>query len=301
MRAGTVRETEVGARRAKAPFALLITVAVSGLLPVSHALADPAGDERYLALEGAQRAYRDMVGFASMRWPVLEVEDTPEGDALRARGQALAAEVFSPERAMAEFREALASQPGEVPEEIAEITERMRVLEAQDAARDPAELVEDAAAAQARYEARADRDRIDAVSEAMARPDLAGETAVTGLRVKWIYEPLLTGSDKQLRAMSEQEIEAGVEDLLQRSRTLEGFEGAPPLRRELMRETSRQAIRSVLSRMPEADVATLAAFYASDAARAKREALLARYRTRSDEDAARFMRILVEEARAKAP
>lgn len=294
-------ETKARARCARAAFALLIAVAASGLLPAAKALADPAGDERYLALEGAERAYREMAGFASMRWPVLEVEDTPEGDALRQRGQALAEEVFSPERAMAAFRAALALRPGEVPDDIAEITERMRALEAQDAARDPAELVDDAAAAEARYEARLDRARIDAVSEAMARPDLAGETAVTGLRVKWIYEPLLTGSDTQLRAMSEQEIEAGIEDLLQRSRAAEGYEGAPPLRRELMRETSRQAIRSLLSRLPEADVATLAAFYASDAARAKREALLASYRTRSDEDAERFMRILIEEARAKAP
>ncbi|MBB4000205.1 hypothetical protein [Aureimonas pseudogalii] len=281
--------------------ALALVGVLAAILP-GRAMADPAGDERYLRLEDAERVYAGMAEFARMQGPLIEVSDRRELPALAERGTALAAQTFAVAGARDAMLERLRKTPGEVPVAFDAIVARMRAVEAEFASRSLEALQAGEADAVAHYEARPDRASIDAVGDAMAAPDLARETAVTGLRVKWIYETLLTGNMDEMRAMTPALVETGIREVLDRTRAPDDPEyGAPPLRKELVREQARMVKRMVLSHLPEADVAALAAFYASDVGRAKRRALVEAFGARNDEDGARFIRQLLERERSRTP
>ena len=97
-------------------------------------------------------------------------------------------------------------------------------------------------------------------------------------------------------------IETGIREVLDRTRAPDDPEyGALPLRKDFVREQKRMVKRIVLSHLPEADVATLAVFYASEVGQAKRRALVEAFGERNDEDGARFIRQLLEQERSKTP
>ena len=171
----------------------------------------------------------------------------------------------------------------------------MEAIEAEIARFSLAQLQAREAEFRTHYEARADRSAIDAVSDAMAAPEFAGEVAVTGRRVKAIYEAIITGDPDELRDMSPKQIDDSITGLLGSGRTADGNYGPVPLRPDFMRKQRQLFMRTVLSRLSQADVATLARFYASPLGRAKRAALLASFRRCNDDAGRHFITLMVQE------
>ncbi len=269
------------ARRLAMAAALLLSTA-------QGARAESAGDEHYLALEQGERVFDAIHSCALMRWPILEVKDSAETEALARRGHALAETVFDRDEAMRAIREALAATSGTVPPELGAIASRIKAVQAT--------MSPGSAASEGM--ARGDRTVIRGVSEAMAAPELAGDIALTAQRIKRVYEALLAGRDEELRAMSPEALEASVEDLLAQTRGEKDEIAIPLLQPAFVRDEARLALQTVLARLPEEDVALLAAFYASETGRAKRDALIAAFRERNETDVRRFIRQLLEDKRA---
>ncbi|WP_156421476.1 hypothetical protein [Aureimonas sp. AU40] len=295
----------VGLRRAIARCSMIRPVALGSLAracalaavlslgPVAIASADGEGDRSYLALERAERVFEGMRRFADMQWPVLEVRDHPDSAVLARRGREVAETVFELAGARAEMLAALAATPGNVPPELGAIARRMQEAEADLSAGSSAATSGESA------ESTADRDHalIREVSDAMALPDLAAEAGVTGRRIKWLYESLLTEDLQALRAMSPEALEAGVKGIMAQTRKADGETTIPPLRRNLLRNETLRSLRAILVRLPPGDLATLAAFYATEEGRAKRNALLHAFQHRVDADGERFLVRMLNEKR----
>ncbi|KTR07894.1 hypothetical protein NS365_02905 [Aureimonas ureilytica] len=267
-------------------------MAILGMLtcvPVGAASASEADDFAYLRLEQVERIQTAMLDFAAMEPPILEVRDSPERAALLRRGRELAEAIFDPVRTMEEMASALGVVPTDVPERIDAIAERMQALDIRPDAPD-----ESVGASET---TRSDKARIDAVSAAMASPELVAETRVTGRRIKWLYESILGGRCDELRALSARDVEAGIASVLADTRAADGVPTIPPLRGDLAREAMRGHLRTILSRLPDGDVAALSDFYTSEAGRQKKAALLQAFRERNDANGRAFLRQLIEDAR----
>lgn len=269
------------ARRLALAAALLLSAA-------QGARAESAGDEHYLAVERGERVLDAIHSWALMRWPILEVKDSAETEALARRGHALAQTIFDRDEAMRAMREALAATPGTIPPEFGAIASR---IEAAQATMSPGSAGSEGVAG-------GDRAAIREVSEAMAAPELAGDIALTAQRIKRLYEALLAGRDEELRAMSSEALEASVQDLLEQTRREKDEIAIPPLQPAFVRDEARLALQTVLARLPEDDLALLAAFYASETGRAKRDALIEAFRERNEADVRRFVRQLLDDRRA---
>lgn len=140
----------------------------------------------------------------------------------------------------------------------------------------------DAAAAEFQALLADDKDgpRIAALTEAMASPDLAAETALTGQVMYSALEALTNSTAEQLSAASPDILQTQMQVIVGQLRDKSSNE--KPVPKDVAAAQEKNHLSLVLASLPKDDLAVLAAFYASETGKAKRNALISAYRKASD-------------------
>jgi hypothetical protein len=253
----------------------------------STAMAQSAVHEALIAIERPAAFYAQMTATAGAIGPLLEVADKDKIPPVVKQADELSRKAFNEQQVMAEIRAALAQTPdaGATGQDLPAIAARFREHEA---VLDAMSL-EQLQAANPKYEAtlkaRPDLGSIRKLAVLMAAPDLGGETAVTGKRMKWIAETIILNNPLRLRKLDEAEVERGIAQIIRQTRTEPLDERAGAFMQGVTIEGWRLRKQAVLAQLPTEDVATLLAFYSSAPGRAKRAALLQAFTTNSDKAA----------------
>ncbi|MDO1583080.1 hypothetical protein [Rhizobium oryzicola] len=123
--------------------------------------------------------------------------------------------------------------------------------------------------------------RIARLVEAMASPDLAGETAFTGQVMYVALETFTNSSAAELRDMSLDTLNQQMAGVLKTLRARTSNE--KPLPKDVARAQEKNRLALMLANLAPDDLKALSDFYESDAGKAKREALVAGYRQASED------------------
>lgn len=138
------------------------------------------------------------------------------------------------------------------------------------------------------YETRSDKDRIEALANAMAIPDLQVEGGLLGRRLQEAASLRHVEKPAAWQGLDEQGRENYAQSFVQRTRE-EGDKAYSPFRDELLRGVAHERLMIVLLRLPEPSLKALEDFYASDVGKAKRKALVATVAAQSDADTKEMM------------
>lgn len=276
-----------------------IVIAIGLVAGAGHAVASQQTDDALLLIEQPERLYRQMPVVArTLDWPLIEVRDRAAIPALAKHGGELAERLYDADRTMAQIRSELKAIDDDVRHDrLPAIASRLRAAEtAWNALSLEAHQARESAI-QAKVDARPDKAVIAGLAKKMAAPTLAGETALTAQRFKWVYEARIAGSTSELEKMSHDELDAGVASIVTTTRRTQNDIQRIPLLQPGFHETGlRMRRQAILSELPAQDVADLAALYDSAAGRAKLAAMIDVFRRRNDEDGHAVLLKLVEEA-----
>lgn len=287
------------ARRQGANFAILCIAAWG-----SFALAGQRTDDALLLVEQPQWFYQQMPVIAGSLGPMLEVSDKGGIAAVTERGAAYAKSIYDSAAALRQIGDALKASGDQGDNE--RFIEAASHFDAARAAFD-AKTLEQLQAQEpeilARLAARADRAAIAAIARAMAGPEFEADTALTGQRLKGIYETLITlgkSGTSEMRAMSQQELEQGVDTAISLSRAgAMDSQQVPPLQRGFRRDSARLRREAILSTLSTADIVQLRSFYSGKSGRAKVSAMIKAFHRCNDRDGRAMLLKLLEDVRQR--
>lgn len=138
------------------------------------------------------------------------------------------------------------------------------------------------------YETRSDKDRIEALANTMATPDLQVEGGLLGRRLQEAASLRHVEKPTAWQGLDDQSRENYAQSFVQRTRE-EGDRAYSPFRDELMRVMAQERLMIILLRLPEPSLKALEDFYNSDLGKAKRKALVAAVAAQSDADTKEMM------------
>lgn len=121
---------------------------------------------------------------------------------------------------------------------------------------------------------------IAALVQAMASPDLALETALTGQIMYSAFEILTNSTAAELGTLSPDVLQAELEGVVEQLRSK--ISNEKPVPKVVAAAQERRQLSLILAAMPQEDLALLNKFYLSREGKAKRDALLTAYRHASN-------------------